>query len=126
MKTPTSRRNRALLLAVAAVLLLAAVPATAAQGLKERMATRLPVIDDLKARGIVGENNQGYLEFVGPPEKAEVVAAENADRREVYAAIAGQTGASVEAVGRQRATQIAQKSMSGVRLQKPDGTWYTK
>jgi uncharacterized protein YdbL (DUF1318 family) len=125
MKTPTSRRNRALLLAMAAVLLLVAVPA-AAQGLKARMAARLPVIDGLKARGIVGENNQGYLEFIGPPEKAEVVAAENADRREVYAAIAGQTGASVEAVGRQRAAQIAQKSLSGVRLQKPDGTWYTK
>jgi len=125
MGTPTSRRRRGLLLTVAALLLLAALPA-AAQGLKERMAARLPVIDDLKARGIVGENNQGYLEFVGPPERAEVVAAENADRREVYAAIARQTGASPEAVGRQRATQIAQKSMPGVRLQKPDGTWHTK
>ena len=125
MKTQTFWRSRTLLLAVAAVVLLAALPA-AAQGIKERMAARLPVIDALKARGIVGENNQGYLEFVGQPEKAEMVAAENADRREVYAAIAGQTGASPEAVGRQRAAQIAQKSLPGVRLQKPDGTWYTK
>lgn len=125
MRTPIARRNRVLLLMVAAVLLLAGPPATA-QGLKERMAARLPVIDDLKARGIVGENNQGYLEFVGSPEKAEVVAAENTDRREAYAAIARQTGASTEAVGRQRAAQIAQKSMPGVHLQKPDGAWYTK
>ena len=125
MKPRTSWPHRALLLVVAALVLLGALPASA-QGLKERMAARLPVIDDLKARGIVGENNQGYLEFVGPPEKAEVVAAENADRQAVYAAIARQTGASPEAVGRQRAAQIAQKSMPGVRLQKPDGTWYTK
>jgi uncharacterized protein len=125
MKTRISWPNRALLLAVAAVVLLGGMPA-AAQGLKERMAARLPVIDDLKARGIVGENNQGYLEFVGPPEKAEVVAAENADRRQVYIAIARQTGASPEAVGRQRAAQIARKSMPGVHLQKPDGTWYTE
>ena len=125
MKPRTSWPHRALLLVVAALVLLGALPASA-QGLKERMAARLPVIDDLKARGIVGENNQGYLEFVGPPEKAEVVAAENADRQAAYAAIARQTGASPEAVGRQRAAQIAQKSMPGVRLQKPDGTWYTK
>lgn len=125
MKPRTSWPHRALLLVVAALVLLGALPASA-QGLKERMAARLPVIDDLKARGIVGENNQGYLEFVGPPEKAQVVAAENADRQAAYATIARQTGASPEAVGRQRAAQIAQKSMPGVRLQKPDGTWYTK
>jgi hypothetical protein len=125
MKTRVLRKNGTLLLVTMAVALLVALPATA-QDIKARMAARLPVIDDLKARGIVGENNQGYLEFVGAPEKAETVAAENADRRAVYAAIARQTGTSPEAVGRQRAVQIAQKSLPGVRLQKPDGTWYTK
>ncbi|MDD2604963.1 MAG: YdbL family protein [Desulfobacterales bacterium] len=125
MKTRVLRKNGTLLLVTMAVALLVALPATA-QDIKARMAARLPVIDDLKARGIVGENNQGYLEFVGAPEKAESVAAENADRRAVYAAIARQTGTSPEAVGRQRAVQIAQKSLPGVRLQKPDGTWYTK
>jgi hypothetical protein len=125
MNTRVLRKNGTLLLVTMAVALLVALPATA-QDIKARMAARLPVIDDLKARGIVGENNQGYLEFVGAPEKAESVAAENADRRAVYAAIARQTGTSPEAVGRQRAVQIAQKSLPGVRLQKPDGTWYTK
>ncbi|MFA7424908.1 MAG: YdbL family protein [Desulfosarcinaceae bacterium] len=125
MKTRVLRKNGTLLLVTMAVALLVALPATA-QDIKARMAARLPVIDDLKARDIVGENNQGYLEFVGAPEKAETVAAENADRRAVYAAIARQTGTSPEAVGRQRAVQIAQKSLPGVRLQKPDGTWYTK
>ena len=32
---------------------------------------------ELKAKGIVGENNKGYLEFIGgKKEKADVVAAE--------------------------------------------------
>ncbi|MGD9066288.1 MAG: DUF1318 domain-containing protein, partial [Desulfobacterales bacterium] len=33
--------------------------------LKQRMIDRLPVINDLKARGIIGENNLGFLEFIG-------------------------------------------------------------
>ena len=113
-------------LLVAAALVLAAGPA-AAQGIKERMAQRLPVIEHLKSRGIVGENNQGYLEFVGGPrEKEDVVAAENRDRQAVYAAIARKTGTTPELVGRRRAHQIAEQSRSGVMLQRPDGSWYTK
>ena len=114
-----------ILITITALLLLAAVPA-AAQGVKERMAARLPVIDDLKARGLVGENNQGYLEFVGAPQQAEMVTAENADRRMVYAAIAKQTGTSPEVVGQRRALQIAENSLAGVKLQRPDGSWYAK
>ena len=33
--------------------------------IKQRMIDRLPVIKALKDKGIVGENNQGYLEFIG-------------------------------------------------------------
>jgi len=125
MKTNRSVIATRILITVAALLVLAASPA-GAQDVKARMAARLAVIDDLKARGIVGENSQGYLEFVSAPEKPDVVAAENADRREVYAAIARQTGTGAEVVGQRRAMQIAQQSRSGVRLQKSDGTWYTK
>ena len=112
-------------MALAAALLIAAVPA-AAQGMKERMAARLPVIDDLRTRGIVGENNQGYLEFLGAKEREDLVAAENADRRQVYAAIAKKTGARPEVVGQRRALQIAENARPGVHLQRPDGSWYTK
>jgi len=125
MKARTLSRNAALLITVIAAFLALAGPA-AAGGIKERMAARLPVVDDLKARQVVGENNQGFLDFVGAPEKADIVAAENADRKEVYAAIAAKTGTNPEVVGQRRAIQIAQQSRPGVRLQKPDGTWYTK
>ncbi len=40
------------------------VGTSAAQGIKERMKQRLPVIFECKAKVIVGENNSGYLAFV--------------------------------------------------------------
>ena len=125
MKAHTLSLHLGILITPPALFLNPAIPG-GAQGVKERMAARLTVIDDLKARGVVGENNQGYLEFVGPQEKADVVAAENADRAVVYAAIAKQTGTRPEVVAQRRALQIAQNSLAGVRLQRPDGTWYTK
>ena len=64
-----------------------------AQDIKEQMKARLPTIVDLKDRGIVGENNKGYLEFRSDTkEQEDVVAAENRDRRQVYSAIAAQQG----------------------------------
>ena len=59
--------------------------------IKARMKQRLPVINDLKNRGIIGENNKGYLDFIGGnKEKADVVNAENRDRKKVYTALGKQ------------------------------------
>ena len=94
---------------------------------KARMAQRLPQIDQLKAQGVVGENNRGMMELRGGDVDAgDAVAAENRDRGIVYAEIARQTGTSVEQVARHRARQIASLSAPGVWLQKDDGTWYKK
>ena len=91
------------------------------------MKQRLPVIIELKAKGIVGENNAGYLEFVGAKrEKADVVAAENNDRKTVYTAIAKQQGTTAEVVGKRRALQIAQKANPGEWLQDASGKWIQK
>lgn len=102
-------------------------PVAFADDIKDRMKNRLPVILELKSKGIVGENNKGYLEFVGgKSEKADVVAAENEDRKTVYAAIAKQQGTTVELVGQRRALQISQKAGSGDWLQDAGGSWYQK
>jgi uncharacterized protein YdbL (DUF1318 family) len=94
---------------------------------KARMAQRLPQIDQLKAQGVVGENNRGMMELRGGDVDAgDAVAAENRDRGIVYAEIARQTGTSVEQVARHRARQIASLSAPGVWLQKDDGSWYKK
>ena len=101
--------------------------AYASESIKERMISRLPVINDLKARGVIGENNLGFLEFVGnQKEKADVVEAENMDRKTVYEAIAKKQGATIELVGQHRAVQIAEKARSGELLQDANGKWYKK
>ena len=101
--------------------------AYSADSIKQRMIDRLPVINNLKDRGIIGENNLGFLEFVGNrKEKADVVAAENMDRKSVYEAIAKNQGTTVKLVGQHRAIQIADKALAGEWLQDANGKWYQK
>lgn len=115
---------------IAALLLGFATATIHAQDLgavKARMAERVGKIDELKAKGAVGENNRGLIEVrASDAEAGAVVSAENADREAVYAALAKQTGASADQVGKARAKQIAANSAAGVWLQKDDGTWYKK
>ena len=98
-----------------------------AQEIRDRMIARLPDIKALKAKGLVGENNRGFLEFIGQQkEKQDLVAAENQDREKVYQAIAGQQGTTAELVGKHRAIQIADKAQPGEWLQDANGKWYQK
>lgn len=111
------------------VLLAGAVVAFAQDldSVRAQMRERLPQVDALKASGAIGEDNRGFLAVRdGGGNAAEIVAAENADRRVVYEAIAEQTGSTPEAVGRTRAKKIATQSAAGVWLEAPDGEWYKK
>jgi len=108
-------------------LLLFAAAAAAADDLKGRMAARLPEIMALKEKGVIGENNLGFLHFVGEArEKVELVQAENDDRLQVYQTIARQQNTTVELVGRRRAQQIADIAQPGHWLQDPAGVWKRK
>ena len=122
--------KKKLYFAVFAIFLLVVFAAGAFPSAKEiqaRMLARLPEIKALKDKGLVGENNQGLLEFVGQQkEKQDVVAAENQDREMVYEAIAKQQGITVELVGKHRAVQIADKARTGEWLQDANGKWYRK
>ncbi len=103
---------------------------TAHAGVKEikaRMLSRLPVIKELKARGIIGENNRGYLAYPGKKkEKKDLVAKENADRKKIYKMIAKQQGAKLALVEKHRAAQLEKKARSGQWLQDAKGKWYKK
>jgi len=93
---------------------------------RQRMAQRLEVVSQLKRAKVVGENNRGYLEFLHPETQShkEIVAAENADRRLVYEAIARRTdGATAETVGQVRARSIAEQSAAGIMVQTAAGQW---
>ena len=95
---------------------------------RARMEQRIAPINELKSRGVAGENNQGFLEARGGATGADqgVISQENADRRTVYAAIAAQTGATPDAVGKHRAQQIASIALPGHWIQEPNGTWRQK
>jgi len=99
----------------------------AAQGIKERMKQRLPVIVDLKAKGIVGENNQGYLAFVtGKKVQESLIVGENQDRKTIYSHIAKQQKTSLKLVEKRRAIQLAGRARSGEFIQKSNGAWIKK
>jgi len=123
--------NTQLIRSVAIIALLGfAVPAAVAQdaGIKQRLAQRLPALDDLRQRQIVGESNRGFLEVRGKAtdEEIQLVEAENRDRTEVYETIARRSETTKETVGRARAKQIADASARGVLLQDAAGNWAPK
>jgi uncharacterized protein len=123
------KRALFLLCALAGLAFFTAAPAMAQDAaVRQRMEARLPAIDALKAQGVVGENNLGLLEPRGelPPAGRETVQAENQDRQAVYDAIARQTGATRDQVGRLRARRIAELSASGIWIQADDGSWRRK
>ncbi|PIE71903.1 MAG: hypothetical protein CSA22_00355 [Deltaproteobacteria bacterium] len=112
---------------IAITLIVCLMPVLAVSGgIKERMRSRIPALKVLKAEGIIGENNRGYLEFRAPETQKQLVMAENADRKTVYQAIAKKQGATLELVEQLRARQIAEKALPGVWIQLPDGTWKKK
>lgn len=115
---------------VVKVLMIIAVLTIAGQtwagGEKERMRERLPAIKALKADGVVGENNQGYLTIRKETKMKALVEAENKDRRTIYGDIAKQQGTTPELVGQRRAMQIAKKAVPGTLIQGPKGKWYKR
>ena len=95
--------------------------------IKERMVDRYWMVEQLKSKGVVGENKEGYLEFLGTQgEGAGFVIEENRDRRRVYEIIAGKTGASIDEVARQRALQIRDNAKRGTLIQDEEGRWLKK
>jgi|GEM_PF-230338 len=130
MKPNTLFSHFSKLLLLLAVLCAAPVLVSAAEDLdavRARMEQRLPSIDDLKAKGAIGENNRGLLEVrSGGGNASGVVSAENRDRELVYSEIAKKNNTSADQVGRARARRIAANSAPGVWLQRDNGEWYRK
>jgi uncharacterized protein YdbL (DUF1318 family) len=107
--------------------LLVTIGTCAADGIKERMKQRLPAIVELKAQGIVGENNQGYLAFVtGQTSQEALVADENKDRKTIYTHIATQQNTSLDLVEKRRAITLVERAIPGEFYQNTNGTWIKK
>lgn len=121
---------RVLFLCVLMLPLLGVAPAKAddVANAKQRIHARQDTIAALKDRGVLGENNRGFVEAratLSTEENSNVVS-ENSDRAILYAAVASQTGGTPEQAGRARAKKIAENSRPGVWLQDESGRWHQK
>jgi uncharacterized protein YdbL (DUF1318 family) len=114
-------------------ILLIALSALALHGqdmntVRARMNDRLPQVVQMLRNEAVGENNQGLLTVRGnvSEDEAKVVAAENADRTELYSLLAKREGLKPEEVARAQARQLAKLSAKGFWIQDEEGEWSRK
>jgi len=87
---------------------------------------RYPRIEDFKARGLLGEDHNGYLDPRGQisPEVKNLVQAENQDRRIIYQAVAKKQNASIQEVETSFAQVQRDRAKQGVWIQVlQDGKW---
>ena len=91
---------------------------------------RYDTLTQLKAPGAVGEDNHGHVaRLSGGDEVAGIVAAENADRETIYAAIVQQNGLPADAIDTVRqvfAETQRNRAAPGEKMQLPSGEWTTK
>ena len=91
---------------------------------------RFDELQDLKRRGIVGENNQGYVQLLTEAHGyRDLVDAENSDRRVIYLAIIKQNNLAESEQGKVEAAfaQVQKdKANPGDKIQAEDGSWTTK
>lgn len=92
-----------------------------------RFDARRPLVKELKAKGVVGEDARGYLQFVeGKKESEELVSAENSDRKVIYERISKRQGTSAEKVAAVKAEKNAKEALPGEFVQDASGKWSKK
>ena len=90
---------------------------------------RYDELDQLKVKGLVGENNHGYAQALSADNQAKsLVDAENADRKVIYQTIAEQNGLTGAMITIEKvfAQVQADKASSGEMIQTVDGDWIKK
>ena len=127
------RRGATLVSAVTAWLFLIAggaalLPATIVPAAAQSDATKM-LVDGAKARGVVGEQADGFLGFVTPaadPALAAAVAEINAGRAQVYRETAARTGVTPDAAGQATAQQLFARLPAGQYFKTLTGMWVRK
>ncbi|MGZ0655126.1 DUF1318 domain-containing protein [Coraliomargarita sp. W4R53] len=96
------------------------------EALLQSIGERLPILVELKLKGVVGETNMGLVEARGNLEREQrrLLADENRDRLAYYKLISERLGIPVAAVQRKRAEQIRENSPRGVWVESKSGVWY--
>lgn len=108
--------NKVLISALA--VMMAAAPA---------IAQRDPAYADARAKGLVGEQTDGYLGIVGAatPDLKALVSNINIQRRAAYTRGAGE-GGTVEQFAFTSGCNLILKTVPGEKYQAPDGSWRTR
>jgi len=85
-------------------------------------------LDTLRARGVIAERYDGYVEVRkgGDGEAKKLVEEVNAKRRALYRKRADNQGVPVEQVGRVYAKQLLDRLPGGTWFRKPDGSYVQK
>ena len=91
--------------------------------------SRYDQLKDLKEKGIIGENNHGYVQALSDdPEAKALVEAENKDRRLIYKTIEEQNNLTdaMETIEKVFGQVQRDKANPGDKIQEDDGQWVTK
>lgn len=84
-------------------------------------------LDEAKAKGLVGEQLDGYLGLVVQNSEAEKVIEDvNARRKSLYQKLAKKNGVSLDVVAKLAAEKAAEKTQSGHYIQNMAGEWVKK
>jgi uncharacterized protein YdbL (DUF1318 family) len=96
--------------------------------IQSRMIERVSEVDALKKKGLLGEDNKGFLQQRGmlKPDDVKTMSEENTDRKALYGIVASRLGLTIAVVGEGRAESLRNASAPGVWLQAPDNSWYKK
>ena len=95
----------------------------------ESRRSRYDQLADFKKRGMIGENNQGYVEFLqGDVDARALAEAENNDRRIIYRTIAEQNDLkdAIATIEKIFAQVQRDKAQPGEKIQQEDGAWTSK
>jgi uncharacterized protein len=115
-----------------------AVTSPAIRKIIESRAARVEALNQFKAAGAVGENNQALLEvrnleaagdLKARAELQRLVRAENADREEMFKEMAASEGVELSQLPRIRETYagtLRDQARKGDWIQMPDGSWRQK
>lgn len=133
IKTDTKMARRstmfALLAACVALLLPATAQADEMSDLQAKFKSRFPKLTELRNAGTVGETWDGWVQVVkggGEKDVAEIVAAENTDRKALYALLAAKQKTTPELVGERNGLRIFKAASADHWLKPKDGTWAQK
>ncbi len=90
---------------------------------------RDPAYQSARTQGLVGEGNDGYLDFVSTPSASvkALVESINIKRKEAYTKIALDTKVTVSCAAQRAARElISSKMVPGEKYQATDGSWQTR